>query len=825
MISGLRLAGKRIYMESTGWKNSAVLPFVSCAILLFLAGCRGMSAKSEPPPPPVVTISPSTATLQVGATQQFTANVPVNWSASCGTITSTGLYTAVPTPTNSTQTCIVTATPISGGGSPASVTVTIQSSTPPPVTVSPATVSLAEGAKQQFTANVPVNWSATCGSITSAGLYTAANRVGTCTVTAAAKDGSGNQGTATVTVSSPGVTISPKTVTLQVGMKQQFTADIPSTWTATCGTIDSNGLYTTPDTPQTCTITAAATDGSNSQATATASIILPPLAISPKTATLFVGATQQFTANAPVTWSASCGSIDNNGLYTAPNVAGNCTVTATDNSGNQTTATVKVKSSQPPPALSYTTWKNDNARTGQQRNETALTPANVNAAQFGIKFSDSVDGAIYAQPLYVPNLSIAGGTHNAVFVATEHDTVYAFDADAGGTALWRKNLVPSGEATVPQANVGSTVFPEVGITGTPVIDAGSGTLYLITETMDSAGTTYMFRLHAMDILTGNERPGSPVLATAPNFQTRKLMQRPGLLLANGNVYFALGSQGDLQPGWVFAYDAASLGQVAAWIDTPTGKFGGIWMAGSGIATDSAGNIYVSSGNGDWDGVNNFSMSFVKLDATLHVLDYFTPFNWQSLSAADKDLGSGGVLIVPDQPGVFSHEIIGCGKPAPVYVVDRDNMGHMNPTGDTQIIQSLPDAVGGGTTGTQAHCFTTPAFWEQNLYFIGVNDVIKAFHLDAQTGKLITSPTSQGTFVYPYPGAQPVVSSNGASNGIVWAVDHSNPTVLHAYDATDISREIYVSPSLGSGTKWSVPTIVNGNVYVGTGTRLFAFGLN
>jgi hypothetical protein len=414
-----------------------------------------------------------------------------------------------------------------------------------------------------------------------------------------------------------------------------------------------------------------------------------------------------------------------------------------------------------------------------------------------------------------------------VFVATEHDSVYALDADVQRGPLWFKSLIPPGDSTVPTGNVHSTIFPEVGITGTPVIDVSSGTLYVVAETMEISPVgfpMYVFRLHALDIQTGNERSGSPVVVSAPGFVPTFLMQRPGLLLANGLVYFALGSQSDLQPGWVFGYDRFSLGQVAAWIDTPTGQFGGIWMAGSGIAADNAGNVYVSSGNGDWDGVNNFSMSFVKLDATLHVLDYFTPWNWQSLAAVDKDLGSGGVLLLPDQPGVFPHELVGCGKPAPVYVIDRDNMGRMNPTGDTQVIQALPDIVGAGTD-TQAHCFTTPAYWEQNLYFVGIGDVIKAFHLDPQTGKMTTPPTSQGTFVYPYPGAQPVVSSNGAGNGIVWAVDHGSPTVLHAYDATDVSRELYVSPSLGNGTKWSVPTVINGNVYVGTGSQLFVFGLN
>ena len=702
---------------------------------------------------------------------------------------------------------------------------------PPGLTISPGNITLLAGASQQFTANAPVTWSAGCGTIDSKGLYTASNSAGACVITATASDGSGRSARVTVTINPPPptqVTVSPSRVTLQQGATQQFTADVRVAWSASCGTIDKNGFYTAPNVAGACTVTGTATDGTGGQGTATVTVKALQITVSPDHAILLEGATRQFTANVAATWSASCGAIDNNGFYTAPNVAGTCTVTASaaDGSGNQGTATVTVKSSQPF-TLSYTTWKNDNQRTGQQRNETFLTPANVNPAQFGEKFADPVDGLIYAQPLYVPNLSIAGGAHNVVFVATEHDSVYAFDADSAGAPLWFTSLIPIGASTVPPNDVGSTVFPEVGITGTPVIDASSGTLYVVAETKETnpfSGVSYVFRLHALDILTGNERAGSPVVVSAPGFVSTHLMQRPGLLLANGYVYFAFGSQGDLQPGWVFAYDPASLGQVAAWIDTPTGKFGGIWMAGSGVATDSSGNIYVSTGNGDWDGVNNFSMSFVKLDATLHVLDYFTPWNWQSLSTLDRDLGSGGVLIVPDQPGVFPHELIGCGKPSPVYVVDRDNMGHMNPSGDTQVIQALPDIVGTGNS-TQAHCFTTPAFWEQNLYFVGVNDVIKAFHLDPSTGKMTTAPTSQGTFVYGFPGAQPVVSSSGAANGIVWAVDHSNPTVLHAYDATNVSRELYVSPSLGHGTKWSVPTVVNGQVYVGTGNQLYVFGLN
>lgn len=250
------------------------------------------------------------------------------------------------------------------------------------------------------------------------------------------------------------------------------------------------------------------------------------------------------------------------------------------------------------------------------------------------------------------------------------------------------------------------------------------------------------------------------------------------------------------------------------------------MSGAGPSADPNGNIYVSTGNGTWNGVTDFGMSLVKLDALLHVLDYFTPFNEDALSLAGFDFGSGGALLVPDQSGAFPHEIIVCGKADPVYVVNRDNMGHKGSIDDSQIIQSLQNVLG-GTTGVQAadHCFTTPAFFQQKAYFIGNNDVIKAFSLDAASGQLSAAPVSQGSFTFVFPGGQPVVSSNGAANGIVWAVDDNLASSLHAFDATDVSRELYTSPSIGQTPKWAVPTVINGKVYVPTKTSLVVFGLN
>jgi len=472
--------------------------------------------------------------------------------------------------------------------------------------------------------------------------------------------------------------------------------------------------------------------------------------------------------------------------------------------------------------LNYTTWKNDNGRTGQQLNETILTPNNVNSAHFGTLFSQTVDGFVFAQPLYLSNLSIAGGTHNVVFVATEHDSVYAFDADKSGSALWQTSLIPPGTSTFPRTD---PTLPELGITGTPVIDSSAGTLYVVAETLETGNV--VFRLHALNVTTGQEGGGSPVVINFPSgFQPNVQLQRPGLLLANGKVYVAFGSSAEPSPyhGWIVSFDATSLAQAGAWNVTPTGTEGAVWMSGSGLAADSNGNVYAITANGTWDGTSNLSDSFVKLSPDLSLLDYFTPFNQATLSAIDHDVGAGGVLLVPDQSGAFPHEAIGCGKSPAVYVVDRDNMGKIQSGSNGQIVQEVDNQVGGsgGPVHPSDRCFMTPAFWNQTLYFGGTNDVLKAFALDASTGKMSTTTTSQGSFIFGFPGAQPVVSANGTSNGIVWALDNSSSVSLHAYDATNLTKELFRSPGLGAGAKFVVPTVVNGKVYVGTAGQLFVF---
>ena len=728
--------------------------------------------------------------------------------------------------------------------------------------VNPPATSLPPGGTQQFmesdSASSSITWSATGGSISNTGLYTAGSTTGTFTVTA--KDSAGNTTsipvviapTHTVTIESPtnGSTVSSPFL-VRATYASTVAASYMKIW------VDHNAGLTIHNTNTFVTsqylangshlIQVQAKDATTGTVYTTGTSITVSggsgagITIAPSSVTLSAGASQQFKAadkaGLPVTWSATGGTITSTGLYTAGSNSGTFTVTAIDADANKGTAMVTISGSGSggSSGLNYTTWKNDNFRTGQQLKETILIPSNVNSTTFGLKFSESVDGAVFAQPLYVSHLSIAGGTHNVVYVATEHDSVYAFDADTGGAPLWHKNLIPSGGTTVPQANVGSTIYPEIGITGTPVIDPVAGTLYVVAETLESS--TYVFRLHALSITTGSERAGSPLVLNASGFQPKEQLQRPGLLLANSNVYIGLGSQGDHSPwhGWIFAYAAGSLAKIAVWNVTNAANAGAIWMAGSGIAADSNGDLYVMTGNGDYNGNTAFAQSFVKLSPTLTVLDHFTPYNWSALSSVDSDLGSGGVLLIPTSSTNFPHELIGCGKPpnpsvdsggTTIWVLNRDHLGGLESGPNSgQAIQEIGPVVGGGS-GTQStdHCFMTPAFWQQNLYFIGNNDVLKQFKLSSSTGLMSTSPVAKGTFEFFFPGAQPVVSANGSSNGIVWAISYSKTTTqLVAHSASSVATRLYLSGSLGAGAKFAVPTVVNGKVYVGTAGHLYVFG--
>jgi hypothetical protein len=513
--------------------------------------------------------------------------------------------------------------------------------------------------------------------------------------------------------------------------------------------------------------------------------------------------------------------------------------------------------------VAVTTYHNDNFRTGLNYQETALTPANVNASSFGKLFIHKVDGQIYAQPLYVPGVTIAAkGKHNVVFLATENDSVYAYDADsntgANAAPLWRtafadraKGIVP-----VPSSDVScSDLTPQIGITGTPVIDQASGTLYAVSKTKEfSAGTVHYYqRLHALDIGSGAEKFGGPFTIEAsvpgncyPNengrvvFSALRQNQRAGLVLHGGILAVVWSSHCDYNPytGWVMEFEASTGKRLVAFNDDPDMGVvsyecrGGIWQSGAAPAVDGMSNMFLATGNGYFNanttGGLGYGDTVLKLALTkpaLSVVDYFTPYNQDTLDGDDEDLGSGGVLLLPGQPGPNPNLAVAAGKEGSIYLLNRDNMGKFNPSGDSQIVQALPSAIGG--------MFGMPAYFNGNVYFGGAYDSLKAFTLS--NGQFSAGPASQSAYVYTFPGPTPSISSNGTADGIVWALDNGawsagGPGVLHAYNAANLANELYNSTQnaardqLGPAIKFTVPTVVNGKVYIGTGSSVAVFGL-
>jgi hypothetical protein len=764
-----------------------------------------------------VTLLPAQASLAESSTQQFTANQLATFAASCGSIDSnSGLYTAPLKP----GTCTVTATPVYGTGSSGSSTVTVTS----PLTISPASASTPSGQTQQFTANMSVVWTASCGSISTTGLFNASVDQGTiCTITAMATGSPAYTNTANDTVAAAvPITVSPTQVSVAENATQQFTANEPATFTASCGTINAGtGLFTAPLTPGSCTITATAADGTARTATATATVT-SPITITPANSNFYALGKLQFSANMGVTWSTSCGSIvSTSGLFTSPSTAGTCTIKATASTAPAFIATTNVTVSR----LNYTTFQGSNAHTGANTKEYVLTPANVNSTTFGLAWSMSLDGGIWTQPLYMNALTINGAGHNVVYETTSQDSVYAIDVDTG-TQLWKRSFLSTGVTAPTGTQVQSTMNP-VGIVGTPVIDPATNTMYVVAFTSESNVTVIIHRLHAIDITTGAEKPNSPVTFNAAGFADIKQMNRAALLLANGRVYVCFGGIADRAPyqGFIFAFDTATLSLSAVFNDEPnetsTGG-GGIWMSAMAPSVDSSGNLYVTSGNGITDGMNNFGQSVIKLSPALGVLDHFSPYNNVAQSQVDLDLGSGGVVVVPDQTGPFAHELITCGKPTSIYVLNRDNLGKTGTTSDN-IIQRVDGQLSqtSGTWRDSGHaCFSTPTFWNQNLYVVSNHDVMKKFSLTATTGKLSTTPVSQGTFTYTWPGAFTTISANGNSNGIVWTYEATSGT-LRATDASNVSKELFVG-TVSTASKWSVPTVINGHVFVESANKIYAF---
>jgi uncharacterized protein (TIGR03437 family) len=482
--------------------------------------------------------------------------------------------------------------------------------------------------------------------------------------------------------------------------------------------------------------------------------------------------------------------------------------------------------------LNVATYQYDSTRAGVNSHETLLTPANVNSSGFGKIATLPSDGAVYAQPLYLSGVDMgAAGIHNVLFVASEHDTVYAYDADTvSPTPLWQKSFLnPSaGVTTIPSADTNcGHIVPEIGISSTPVIDTASGTLYVAASTLESGN--FVHRLHALDVATGAEKSGSPVTIQASvagtgdggstvTFDPRNYKQRIGLLLVNGVVYLGFSSHCDLNTyhGWLLGYDAHTLQQVAAFNTTPNGEAAAIWQGGAAPAADSNGNIYVVSGNGTFDGQTNFGESFLKLSGSgsLSVLDYFTPYNFADLNTQDLDVGSSGAVLLPDQPGAHPHLMIGGGKQGRIYVIDRDSLGRGPVSGDAQIVSSTQVSP----------LYGSGAFFNGTFYMCLGGDYLRAYPL--VNGALGTPAI--GKFSYDSPGCVPTISANGAANGIIWTADRSN--TLRAYDASDITHELYdttmnaARDAFGTFVKYSPPMVASGRVYAGTQNSVAVYGL-
>jgi len=512
--------------------------------------------------------------------------------------------------------------------------------------------------------------------------------------------------------------------------------------------------------------------------------------------------------------------------------------------------------------VAVTTYHNDNYRSGLNANETILTPSNVNEVQFGKRLTLPVTGYVYAQPLYVPDVQINGAQHNVVYVVTEHDQVYAFDANTG-QQLWQKSFIGTfGNRqieTVSSSDVGcSDLVPEIGITSTPVIDLGSNQIYVVAKTKEIVNnvTTFYQRMHVLDIRTGVENLldpyfGAPITAKTPGtgtgssggyltFDPRVEHQRSALTLSNGLVFVSWGSHCDLgnYHGYVMAFNKHSLRPSGVFVTTPNAYEGGVWGGGWGPAVDSANNIYVPTGNGYFDvntGGIDYGDSILRLSwagVFPGVADYFTPWDEAMLNSYDTDVGSGGILLLPDQPGAqYPHLLVQAGKEGTIDLVNRDNMGKFHAGGDTQIVQTLIDVIGGVWGG--------PAMWNDNLYFggsteYGIAAQMKAFYYDPVAQQIQPNYTSASPEFFGFPGPTPSVSANGTGNAIVWIIQsdayQGGNAVLRAYDANNLATEFYNSnqnqarDQAGGAVKFAVPTVADGMVFVGARNEVDVYSL-
>jgi hypothetical protein len=679
----------------------------------------------------------------------------------------------------------------------------------------------------------------------------------------------------------PGFATQPASQTVTVGQTASFSVTVTGTapftylWQKNNANI-SGAMFPSYTTPATVTgdngatfrviVTNSAGSATSASAilTVTSAPVGPSISTQPANQTVTVGQAATFSVvaagTAPLTYqwlknNAKISGATSANYTTPPTLSGDSGATfrvAVTNSVTSITsnpATLTVNPVVTSTGTDVTTYHNDTGRTGQNTTETILTQANVNSTMFGLLRKLAVDGRVDAEPLYLSQLSVGGVTHNVVFIMTEHDSAYAFDADTGAQ-LWKVSLAGSGETSSDDRGC-SQVTPEIGITSTPVIDRAAGAhgiLYAVAMSKNSS--TFFQRLHALDITTGAELEGGPVTiqATYPGtganssggqvvFDPKQYKERAALLLLNGVIYTSWASHCDFNPytAWIIGYNQTTLAPTSILNLTPNGSEGSIWQSGGGLAADPQGNIYALIANGtfettlDANGFPNkqdYGNGFVKISTTggnLKVADYFNMSNTVNESGSDADLGSGGALVLPDLTyGTAStlNLAVGAGKDGNIYVVNRNNMGKWN-ANSNNVYQELPGAVPNGVWGV-------PAYFNTTVYYCDVNATLKSFSI--ANGKLSTTPVQTGAS-FTYPGVLPSVSANGTSNGIVWAIENTGTAVLHAFAANDLAQELYNSNQasngrdhFGSGNKFITPMIADGKVFAATTNSVAVFGL-
>ena len=857
---------------------------------------------SAPPPEPTVTLAASPTSLASGGASTLTwssanasaCTASAGWSGTKATSgnASTGALNAT---TTYKLTCSGAA-----GTTPAVASVTVNvtaGAASPTVTLSASPASLAAGATSTLTwstthassCSASGGWSgtkATSGNASTGALSATTSYTLTCSGAAGTTPAAA---TATVTViPKPTVTLAanPTSVTSGSASTLTWSSTNASSCTASAGW---SGTKATSGNASTGALTAATTftltcsgvGGSGAASTVVSISSANSFSVTPKNAALTMSQSQQFTASVPgggaATWTvdgiaggnSTVGTVSSSGLYVAPGTAGTHTVLATSvanptQSGSAAVAVTDLKG--------VYTYHVDLARTGQNLQEYALTPATVSSGNFGKRWSCTVDGDVHAQPLYVANLAIAGGVHNVLLVATENDSVYAFDADDPAcSTYWHASALSAGVTPIPYASLpgGCHGFPNgMGITGSPVINPATQTLYFVAATEESGN--YYDRLHAINLATGAELTGSPVLIQASalkqgggtdTFSVLYQNQRPGLALYGGGVFVGWASNCDAGTywGWMMRYDATSLAQTAAFNVTPNATKGGIWMSGGAPAVDSEGRFFFSTGNGAFDDTsgavppvapdNDFSMSFLNLNpATLAVQDFYTPSMEAVWSGQDLDISSAGVTVLPDGIGPSAHPdlLVGSDKQSHLWLIDRSNMSKFSASSDNTVqFLTLPDSS--DSVCAPSNCvFSTPAYYNGTLYFGVESAPVMALPLTnglfGANAQGIADATSFSAETYGFPGPTPMISASPAGNAIVWALDSSafldccdshtsaaGPAILRAYDAANLADELFSSSKLGADTagnavSYTVPVIANGHVYIGGASTVTVYGL-